>query len=69
MCVGWGGGREGGGVELAVIARVVGEGSAYPLTHWSVGRRGEGEWGEQGQRGRGVRVAAKLFFFVISCFA
>ena len=51
MCVGWGGGREGG--ELAVIARVVGEGAAYPLTHFFPalrlavmcgGGRGGGSW-------------------------
>ena len=39
MCVGRGGGRERGGRErggggLAVILRVVGEGAAYPLTHF-----------------------------------
>ena len=41
MCVGWGGGREGG--ELTVIARVVGEGAANPLAHWAVA---SGQWGE-----------------------
>ena len=53
-CV-WGGGegeREG---ELAVIARVVGEGAAYPLTHWAVasGQWGEGERGSGGSRDKG----------------
>ena len=49
MCVGWGGGREGGG-ELVVIARVVGEGAAHPLTHWAMA---SGQW-RRGERGSGV---------------
>ena len=33
--MGVGGGEGERGRELAVIVRVVGEGAAYPLTHWA----------------------------------